>query len=133
MPRSHFHVDAVNRALRSLWASLRAQGTLATVSLAMSCCLVALGAGGDGVPVVLPAAVERAFDKVVSLPGVSNVWMAGASVFRLVAGMVAGGARTLNPFEGAGDALRLQPVKVSERAREGVSVSLCVCVFSCCW
>lgn len=131
MPRSHFHVDAVNRASRSLRASLRAQGTLATVSLATSCCLVVLWAGGYGLSVVLPVAVERAFDKVVSLPGVSSIWMAGASVFRLVAGVIAGGARTLNPFEGAGDALRLQPVKVGERLREGDSVRLLFYV--CCW
>ena len=67
---------------------------------------------------VLPAAVHLAFEKVVSLPGVSIVWMAGAKFLRLVAEVVAGGARTLNPFEGAGDALRLQPVKVSERGSE---------------
>lgn len=77
---------------------------------------MALWVGGDGFSVVLPAAVEGAFNSVISLPGVSIVWKTGANFLGSVARVVAGGARFMNPFDGAGDALRLQPVKVRWRA-----------------
>eukprot|EP00903_Cladosiphon_okamuranus_P012207 g11449.t1 len=108
-PGSHLQLDAMQRASRSLWASIRARGSTATAAFVLLCGLLCVWANGDTFAVKflgLSSAEERILELLCSLPG----GVVGVTVLRLLSGAAISVVRTLNPFDGARDALRLDPV-----------------------
>eukprot|EP00752_Nemacystus_decipiens_P014209 g12638.t1 len=108
-PQNHLQLDAIRCAWRSLWASIRARGTTVTTMFVMSCGIVCVWANGDIFAVKflgLPSAEERMLELLSSLPG----GKVGVTVLRLLSGVAIRVVRALNPFDGARDALRLDPL-----------------------
>lgn len=64
---------------------------------------------GDDIAAYFPRATERVLDLIYSVPGGAF----GDTTLRLFSGVASSVVRALNPFDGARDALRLHPVKVS--------------------
>lgn len=110
-PENHLQLDAMQRASRSLWASVRARGAAVTAAFVMSCGLVCVWANGDTFAVNflgLPSAEERILELLHSLPGGA----VAVTVLRLLSEAAISVVRALNPFDGARDALRLDPLSV---------------------
>lgn len=81
----------------------------------MAGCVVAfLWVAGDSIAAAFPGAEERVLGVVYSVPGGA----VGLTALRLLSGAASSVVRALNPFHGAGDALRLTPfaVRVKECA-----------------
>lgn len=115
LPATHLQWHAVKTTSGSLWKSARSKGTLVIVALATSCGALALWVFSDEV-VALGDMVVTRFPSVLALrsvPGLSTVGPVGSIVLRWAGGTASAAVRVMNPFEGARDALRLQPFKVS--------------------
>ena len=110
-PENHLQLGALQRASRSLWASIRARGAATTAAFALSCGLACVWANGDASAAKvlgLPGAEERILELLYSLPGGA----AGVTALGLLGGAATSVVRALNPFDGAQDALRLDPLSV---------------------
>lgn len=112
-PQEHFQLKAVKHASQSLWTSARASGTPAIAALVVWCSAMLIWTFGDVIAAQLLGPTERFFSLIGGVPGVFMVRTAGTTVLRLVGGATSGVVQVLNPFEGARDALRLHPAKVS--------------------
>lgn len=104
MPTNHLHLPALKSLLLRAWVLLRSASVPSQVLAAVVGVLVTLKAGVVDVGSLLPHVARRV--RVIT----SNSWVAPivATVDRLLGGTI----WILNPFEKAGDALRLPPVKV---------------------
>lgn len=114
-PETHFQWNTIKHLLLSLWTSVRAQGTPVVVALVTACSVLGIWAIGDDIEEYFPGAAERVLEVVCSVPGGAVIRRAGAMILivvRLVGGATGSVVLVVNPFQGAGDALRLQPVKV---------------------
>lgn len=108
-PERHLHVGAVTQASRSIWTWIRAKGMASTAAFVVTCSVVVLWALVDEITPYFPGATDRVLGLIYSVPGGAF----GYTALQLLSGGASNVVRALNPFDGARDALRLHPVKVS--------------------
>lgn len=108
-PESHLQLGAVKHASRSIWTWICAKGTASKAAFVVTCSVVVLWLLGDEITPYFPGATDRVLDLIYSVPGGAF----GYTALRLLSGAASNVVRALNPFDGARDALRLHPIKVS--------------------
>lgn len=109
-PEGHLQSGAAKRALRSLRTLILTKGTIATAAFVTSCVVVVLWSVSDEIASNFPGPTEKALEFVYSVPGGG----VGVNVLRLLSATASNLVRFVNPFDGAGNALRMHPFKVCE-------------------